>query len=91
MAYKNYVIWLNIGDGSHHGPGPGHMGTIRPQYSIQKVATLLWPRVVNYSCNFIKIDIFWNWIVCKTPSIFDNFQLLYSGIVSKNLHFNKMF
>ena len=34
-----WLIWLNIGGGSHNGPG--HLGTLRPQYLIQKVATLL--------------------------------------------------
>ena len=29
--------------GSHNGPG--HLGTIRPHGTIQKVSTLLWPSV----------------------------------------------
>ena len=40
------VIWPNIEGGSHIGPG--HLGTIRPQYIIQKVSTLLWPSVSKH-------------------------------------------
>ena len=35
----NSMIWLNIGGGSHNGPG--HPGTIRPQYTIQKLTKYL--------------------------------------------------
>ena len=37
--------------GSHDGPE--HPGALRPKYSIQKVATLLWPSVWN----LLQIDI----------------------------------
>ena len=41
--------------------GPGHPGTIRPQYTIQKVSTLLWPSVLCIvygsltKCTFINL------------------------------------
>ena len=39
-----------IGGGSHNGPG--HLGTIRPQYTIQKLTILLWPSVgMTYFCD----------------------------------------
>ena len=46
----NSVISPNIGGGSHNGPG--HLGTIRPQYTIQKLTILLWPSVgMTYFCD----------------------------------------
>ena len=57
---KTSVIWPNIEGGSHNSPG--HLGTIRPQYSIQKESTLLWPSVcgmgycTTQECNEFNLD-----------------------------------
>ena len=45
LKKSKFLFWLNIGGGSPNGPG--HPGTIRPQYLIQKLATLLWPSVLQ--------------------------------------------
>ena len=43
LIFLTSVILPNIEGGYQNGPG--HLDTIRPQYAIQKVSTLVWPSV----------------------------------------------
>ena len=63
------VIWLNIVGGC--GPGCSSTITIRPQYTISKVASLSWPSVIlvlfcyNFIFDFATNSIAWVELQCQ--------------------------